>query len=79
MYQHCSRQPTFLYAMALLCVFSAGLVIWPRRPYILQMVAMICLVIDLLYDGAAAGKDIKKGFKPVLTKEEYLRECGRLE
>ncbi len=34
-----------LYAMALLCVFSAGLVIWPRRPYILQMVAMICLVI----------------------------------
>ena len=34
-----------LYAMALLCIFSAGLVIWPRRPYILQMSAMLCLVI----------------------------------
>ena len=34
-----------LYAMALLCIFSVGLVIWPRRPYILQMVAMFCLVI----------------------------------
>lgn len=34
-----------LYALALLCIFSAGLVIWPRRPYVLQMVAMCCLVI----------------------------------
>ena len=34
-----------LYAMALLCIFSVGLVIRPRRPYILQMVAMFCLVI----------------------------------
>jgi metal-dependent amidase/aminoacylase/carboxypeptidase family protein len=41
--------------------------------------AMLCLVIELLYDGAAAGKEVKKGFKPVLTKEQYLREWGRLE
>lgn len=34
-----------LYAMALLGVFSAGLVIWPRRPFVLQMVAMFCLII----------------------------------
>ncbi len=41
--------------------------------------AMLCLVIELLYDGAAIGREIKKGFKPVLTKEQYLREWGRLE
>ena len=41
--------------------------------------ALICLAIDLLYDGAAKGKEIKKDFKPVFTKEEYLREWGRME
>ena len=41
--------------------------------------AMLCLVIELLYDGAEVGKKIKKGFKPILTKEQYLREWGRLE
>ena len=41
--------------------------------------AMLCLVIELLYDGAEVGKKVKKGFKPVLTKEQYLREWGRLE
>lgn len=41
--------------------------------------AMLCLVIELLYDGAEVGKKIKKGFKPVLTKEQYLHEWGRLE
>ena len=41
--------------------------------------AMLCLVIELLYGGAEVGKRIKKGFKPVLTKEQYLREWGRLE
>ncbi len=34
-----------LYAMCLLIIFSIGLIIWPRRPYVLQMVAMFCLVI----------------------------------
>ena len=41
--------------------------------------ALICLAIDLLYDGAAKGKEIKNDFKPVFTKEEYLREWGRME
>ena len=41
--------------------------------------ALLCLVIELLYDGAKTGKKIKEGFKPVLTKEEYLRDWGRLE
>ena len=41
--------------------------------------AMLCLVIELLYDDAKAGKKVKAGFKPVLTKEEYLRDWGRLE
>ena len=41
--------------------------------------AMLCLVIELLYDGAEKGRAIKEGFKPVFTKEEYLREWGRLE
>ena len=34
-----------LYAWALLIIFSIGLVIWPRRPYALQLAAMFCLVI----------------------------------
>ena len=41
--------------------------------------AMLCLVIELLYDDAATGKRIKADFKPVFTKEEYLRKWGRLE
>ena len=41
--------------------------------------AMLCLVIELLYDDAATGKKVKNGFTPVLTKEEYLREWGRME
>ncbi len=36
---------TSLYSLGLLVIFSAGLVIWPRRPYVLQLVAMFCLVI----------------------------------
>ena len=34
-----------LYALVLLVIFCGGLIIWPRRPYVLQMVAMMCLVI----------------------------------
>ena len=29
-------------------------------------------VIDLLADGAAAGLEIKKNFKPAMTKQEYI-------
>ena len=41
--------------------------------------AMLCLVIELLYGGAEKGKKVKEDFKPVLTKEEYLRDWGRME
>lgn len=41
--------------------------------------AMLCLVIELLYDDAAIGKKVKADFKPVLTKEEYLRDWGGLK
>ena len=34
-----------LYALALITLFSIGLIIWPRRPFLLQLVAMICLII----------------------------------
>ena len=40
---------------------------------------MLCLVIELLYDDAAAAKKVKSEFKPVLTREEYLRKWGGLE
>ena len=36
---------TSLYALALLLIFCIGMIIWPRRPFVLQLVAMICLVI----------------------------------
>ncbi len=34
-----------LYALFLLTIFSVGLVIWPRRAFVLQLVAMLCLVV----------------------------------
>ena len=40
--------------------------------------AMLMLAVDLLYDGAAKGKEIRQGFKPVMTKEEYLRDWGHI-
>lgn len=41
--------------------------------------ALICTVIDLLADGAEKGLEIKKNFKPRMTKEEYQKEWGHLE
>ena len=40
---------------------------------------MLCLVIELLYGDASQAKKVKSEFKPVLTKEEYLRMWGGLE
>ncbi len=42
-----------------------------------KVMTMVC--IDLLYDGAAVGKQIKADFTPVMTKEEYLRDWGGIE
>ena len=41
--------------------------------------ALIMLTIDLLYDDASAASDIRKNFKPVFTKEAYLKEWGKIE
>lgn len=46
--------------------------------YIAAAKCLAMTVIDLLYDGAAAGIKVKEEFKPVLTKEEYLRDWGKL-
>lgn len=35
-------------------------------------------VIDLLYDGASEGIRVKNNFKPLMTKEEYLKNWGKL-
>lgn len=40
---------------------------------------MICLCIDLLYDDAKVCQDIKSKFKPIMTKEQYLKEWGGLK
>lgn len=40
--------------------------------------ALAAAVIDLLYGGAEKAVGIKKSFKPVMTKEEYLRDWGKL-
>ena len=51
-----------------------------RRNAILNAAkAMLMLAVDLLYDGAKTGKENKKNFKPVMTKEQYLREWGHIE
>lgn len=40
--------------------------------------AMLMLTVDLLYDGAEMGLRVKKNFKPMMTKEQYLKEWGHL-
>ena len=40
---------------------------------------LACTVIDLLCDGAAGAKEVKANFKPVMTKEEYVKTILALE
>ncbi len=40
---------------------------------------MLMTAVDLLYDGAACGLEVKKNFTPVMTKEQYLKEWGHIE
>ncbi len=46
--------------------------------YITSAKALIMTAIDLLADGAEKGLEIKEGFTPALTKEDYLRDWGHL-
>ncbi len=41
--------------------------------YIVPAKAMAMTVVDLLFDGAKGAKDILADFKPVMTKDEYLK------
>ena len=40
--------------------------------YLAPAKTMALTIVDLLFDGAAKGKEILENFKPVMTKEEYL-------
>ena len=41
--------------------------------YLAPAKAMALTIVDLLFDDAKCAKDILKDFKPVMTKEEYLK------
>lgn len=40
--------------------------------------ALLMLTIDLLYDDASCARSIKDNFKPFFTKEQYLKEWGKI-
>lgn len=44
----------------------------PEMAYVIPAKVMAMTVIDLLYDGAKAGLEVKAAFQPAMTKEEYL-------
>lgn len=46
--------------------------------YIKAAKSLALTVIDLLYDDAKAGLEIKKNFKQIMTKEQYLKDWGKL-
>ena len=46
--------------------------------YITAAKALIMTAIDLLAEGAETGLEVKAGFTPALTKEDYLRDWGHL-
>jgi len=46
--------------------------------YISAAKTLVTTAIDLLYNGAEKALDIKKSFKPELTKEEYLQKWCKL-
>ena len=47
--------------------------------FITPVKMLACTVIDLLCDGAAGAKEVKANFKPVMTKEEYVKTILALE
>ncbi len=51
----------------------------PDAAYILSAKILAMTVIDLLYDKAKSGTEIKNTFKPVMTKEEYIRYLDQQE
>jgi len=51
----------------------------PELAYITPAKCLAMTVIDLLYDGAEVGREIKDSFAPLMTKEQYLKDWGKLE
>ena len=47
--------------------------------YIIPAKTLIMTAIDLLYDDAKLGKEVKESYKPNMTKEEYLKVWGKLD
>ena len=47
--------------------------------YITAAKLLATTTIDLLADGAAKALEIKSHFKPLMTKEEYLKDWGHIE
>lgn len=54
------------------------LIVDPDMAYVVPAKAMAMTVIDLLFDQAAIGREIKEAFKPAMTKDEYLAMWGNL-
>ena len=47
--------------------------------YVTYAKTIVLTLIDLLADGAEKAIEVKDSFKPVMTKEEYLRDWGNIE
>lgn len=54
------------------------MIVDPEMAYVVPAKAMAMTVIDLLFDDASLGLEIKAEFKPAMTKEEYLAMWGNL-
>lgn len=50
----------------------------PEMVYLVPAKAMAMTVVDLLYDGAAAGREIKQNFEPPMTIPGYLEMWRKL-
>lgn len=47
--------------------------------YITSAKSLVMMAIDLLYNNAELGLNVKENYKPKMTKEQYLREWGKIE
>ena len=47
--------------------------------YITTAKTLVMTAIDLLYNNAELGHKVKESFKPKMTKEEYLKEWGKID
>ncbi|MCC8125843.1 MAG: amidohydrolase [Clostridiales bacterium] len=50
-----------------------------KTAYLTTAKMLITSAIDLLAEGAETGLEVKSSFKPLMTKEEYLKNWGHLE